>query len=56
MPRDPIVDEVRRIRLEIEAEHGGAEAHLKQVLARQKALGSRLVSRKPRPRRSRKVA
>lgn len=56
MPRDAIVDEIRRVRLEIEAEHGDAETHLKHILMRQAADKSRLVSRKPRSRRQRKVA
>jgi hypothetical protein len=51
MQGDPIVDEVRRVRREIERELGSDQdafyRHLRQV---QKAFGDRLVSRTPRKR------
>ena len=51
MQSDPIVDEVRRVRLEIERKLGSdREAFYRHVHKVQKALGNRVVCRKP-PRR-----
>ena len=49
MKPDPIVEEVRRIRLQIEREvGGGSEAFYRHMLKLQEGLGDRLVCRKPR--------
>ncbi len=50
MLNDPIVEEVRRIRRDIEKEFGSDhEAFYRHVRETQKALGDRVVSRGPRP-------
>ena len=49
MQRDPIVDEVRRVRHEIERKLGSdRDAFYRHVQKLQKALGDRVVCRKPR--------
>ena len=49
MKPDPIVEEVRRVRHEIERRAGaGADALYRHVLKFQETLGNRLVSPKPR--------
>ena len=50
MLSDPIVDEVRRIRLDIEREYGGdLHAYCQHLRRIQKKFGDRLVSGKPKP-------
>jgi len=45
---DPIVEEVRRIRAQIQAECGyNADVYRRQLLAIEKQCGSRVVSRQP---------
>ena len=47
---DPIVDEVRRVRNEIERKYGlDPEAFYRHLRAIQKPLGDRVVSRRPKP-------
>lgn len=55
MYKDPIVEEVRRARLEIESEYPDIDAHLRHIREKQEADPKRFVSRGPRPRRERKA-
>ncbi len=55
MYKDPIVEEIRRVRNEIEAEYPDVATQLKHIREKQATEPKRLVSRGPRPRRERKV-
>ncbi len=55
--QDPIVEEIREIRKEIEDEYGNdVKKHLEHIYETQKRHSGRLVSRKPRRIQKRKVA
>jgi len=54
--KDIIVEEVRKIRRQIEQEYDqDTEKYLEHVYAEQKKHGSKLVRRKPKPARKRKA-
>ena len=54
--KDPIVEETRRIRQQIEQEFDhDTQKYLEHVYDAQKQHGSRLVRREPRPSRKRKA-
>ncbi len=48
MRKDPIVEEVRSIRKEIEQQYPDAESFYQHLLRQQEAYGTRLVHRKPK--------
>jgi hypothetical protein len=57
MWRDPIIEEVRKARKQIEKEFGSdTDAFLRHIYEQQKKAKSRLVSRLPKKRLARKVA
>jgi hypothetical protein len=57
MWKDPIVEEVRKARRQIEKEYGpDTDAFLQHIYDQQKKVKSRLVSRGPKKRLTRKVA
>ena len=57
MWKDPIVEEVRKARKQIEKEFGSdTDAFLQHIYDQQKKAKSRLVSRSPKKRFTRKVA
>jgi hypothetical protein len=57
MWKDPIVEEVRKARKQIEKEFGSdTDAFLQHIYDQQKRVKSRLVSRPPKKHLSRKVA
>jgi hypothetical protein len=57
MWKDPIVEEVRKARKQIEKEFGSdTDALLQHIYDQQKKVKSRLVSRSPKKRFTRKVA
>jgi hypothetical protein len=47
MNKDPIVEEVRRIRKEIEKQHPDAQSFYDHLERQQRACGRRLVRRQP---------
>ncbi len=50
MPEDPIVEEVRKVRREIEAECGGdAKIYYEHLMVLQEQWRGRLVRRQPQP-------
>jgi hypothetical protein len=54
--KDSIVEEVRKIRHNIEKEYGqNIEKYLEHIYTEQKKHGHKLVHRKPRPLRKRKA-
>ena len=48
MPKDPIVEQVRSIRKEIEQQYPDAESFYKHLEQQQEAYGTRLTCRKPK--------
>lgn len=55
--RDPIVEEIRKIRKEIEDEYDNdVKKHLQHIYKTQKKHSGRLISRKPRLIQKNKVA
>jgi hypothetical protein len=57
MWKDPIVDDVRKVRRRLEKKFGSdREAFLKYIYEQESKSGRRLVSRSPKKRLARKVA
>jgi len=50
-PHDPIVEELRRERLQMENECGSREAYIEMLQRTERELADRLVSRKPKSAR-----
>lgn len=48
MIKDPIVEEIHKIREELLAEHGGMDGYLRHVAEVQAELKDRIVRREPR--------
>ena len=48
MPKDPIVEEVHKIREKLLEEHGGMEGYMRHIQELQAELKDRIVRRPPR--------
>jgi hypothetical protein len=48
MPRDPIVEEVHRVREELLKEHGGMDGYIRHLERLRVELRDRIVHREPR--------
>jgi hypothetical protein len=49
MAKDPVVEEIHRIRQELLEEHGGIEGYLEHIKKVEEEFAGRLVTRPPRP-------
>lgn len=49
MAKDPVVEEIHRIRQELLEEHGGIEGYLEHIKTVEAELAGRLVTRPSRP-------
>ena len=48
MTKDPVVEEIHRVREELLAEHGGMDGYMKHIQQLQAELHDRVVRRQPR--------
>ena len=48
MPKDPVVEEIHRVREELLREHGGLDGYMRHLEQLQAELGDRVVRRPPR--------
>ena len=56
MWKDPIVEEVRKARKELEKQFDSVDAYVQHIRAEQQKSGAKIVSRSPKKRFSRKAA